>query len=310
MILTVTLNPSIDRRYDIKGFEKGRVFRAEDVQYTAGGKGLNVTKVIKAFNEPVIATGFLGGRSGGYIHEQLDFMGIKHEFVPIKEETRSCLAIISDDGSQTEILENGPFISEEKILEFYKLYRKLIKDVDIVCASGSLPHGVPSVTYNNLILIAKQEGKKFILDTSGEALKSGVEAAPFLIKPNRDELESLIGYKIDSENKIIQAGIYLLENDIKVVMISLGKDGSMIFHDRYIYRIKAPEINTINPVGSGDAMLGGFAASLNRGHDFEFALKIAAACGTANAMEAETGKVDMSNVKRILNELEIEKRRI
>ncbi|HSH35543.1 1-phosphofructokinase family hexose kinase, partial [Schnuerera sp.] len=184
MILTVTLNPSIDRRYNLKNFKKGKVYRATDVQYTAGGKGLNVTKVIKAFNEPVIATGFIGGRSGEYIVEQLNIMGVKHEFVFINGETRSCIAILSDDGSQTEILERGPSISANEVLEFYELYRELIRDVDIVCASGSIPYGLPEDIYNNLAIMAKESGKKFFLDTKGEALKLGIEAAPFLVKPN------------------------------------------------------------------------------------------------------------------------------
>lgn len=303
MILTITLNPSIDRRYSIKGFEKGRVFRATDVQFTVGGNGLNVTKVINAFNEPVMATGFLGGRSGEYIKEQLDATGIKHNFISINGETRSCLAILSDDGSQTEILEKGPSISGEDVLEFYELYRELIKEVDIICASGSLPHGLPPETYGNLIIMAREAGKKFFLDTSGEALKYGVEAAPFLVKPNREELEGLMGCKIDSEREIIQAGKYMLENDINIVMISLGEEGAIVFHNGYIYRIRVPKVKAVNPVGSGDAMIGGFVASLYRDYDFEFILKVAAACGTANAMEAETGKVDMINMKRIMNEI-------
>lgn len=310
LILTVTLNPSIDRRYDVIGFEKGKIFRTKDYQYTPGGKGLNVTRVIKAFNEPVIATGFLGGRSGGFIEEKLDIMGIKHRFVPINGETRSCLAIISDDGSQTEILEGGPSISGEETVKFYELYRELIKDVCIVCGSGSLPHGIPSETYRNLIVMAKEEGKKFILDTSGEALKEGIKASPFLIKPNKEELENLMGYKIESSSDIIQSGKYLLENDIEIVIISLGKEGAMVFNDGYLYKIKVPEVKVINPVGSGDSMIGGFAASLLRDYDFEFILKVAAACGTANAMESETGKVDMNNMKKVLNEITIEKIRL
>lgn len=307
MILTVTLNPSIDRRYNLKNFKKGKVYRATDVQYTAGGKGLNVTKVIKAFNEPVIATGFIGGRSGEYIVEQLNIMGVKHEFVFINGETRSCIAILSDDGSQTEILERGPSISANEVLEFYELYRELIRDVDIVCASGSIPYGLPEDIYNNLAIMAKESGKKFFLDTKGEALKLGIEAAPFLVKPNKEELESIIGFRIDSERELIQAGKYLVENDIKIVIISLGEEGSIVFYNGYIYRIRVPKVNVVNPVGSGDAMIGGFVSSLYRDYDFEFSLKVAAACGTANAMEAETGKVDMHNMKRIMNDIVITK---
>ena len=137
--------------------------------------------------------------------------------------------------------------------------------------------------------------------------KFGVEAAPFLVKPNREELEDLMGCKMDSEREIIQAGKYMYENDIKVVMISLGEDGVIVFYNGYIYRIRVPNIKVVNPVGSGDAMIGGFVASLYRDYDFEFILKVATACGTANAMETETGKVDMSNIKWIINDIIITK---
>ena len=306
MILTITLNPSIDRRYVVDGFEKGRVFRAREVQYTPGGKGLNVTKVIKAFNEPVVATGFLGGRSGEYIKDQLDDMNIQHKFVDIRGETRSCIAILSDDKSQTEVLEDGPYIFKEETLNFYELYRDIIKECEIICASGSLPKGLTSDTYRKLIDIAKEQNKKFILDTSGEALRLGVEGAPFLVKPNKEELENLVGHSIINEYEIFKSAKYLLDKGINIVVISLGSKGSVVFSNDYAYMVKPPKVNAINPVGSGDSMVAGFAVALKRNYDFETMIRFASACGTANAMEAETGKVDIDNVRRLMKEIKIE----
>ncbi len=306
MILTITLNPSIDRRYVVDGFEKGRVFRAREVQYTPGGKGLNVTKVIKAFNEPVVATGFLGGRSGEYIKDQLDDMNIQHKFVDIRGETRSCIAILSDDKSQTEVLEDGPYIFKEETLNFYELYRDIIKECEIICASGSLPKGLTSDTYRKLIDIAKEQNKKFILDTSGEALRLGVEGAPFLVKPNKEELENLVGHSIINEYEIFKSAKHLLDKGINIVVISLGSKGSVVFSNDYAYMVKPPKVNAINPVGSGDSMVAGFAVALKRNYDFETMIRFASACGTANAMEAETGKVDIDNVRRLMKEIKIE----
>ena len=306
MILTITLNPSIDRRYVVDGFEKGRVFRAREVQYTPGGKGLNVTKVIKAFNEPVVATGFLGGRSGEYIKDQLDNMNIQHKFVDIRGETRSCIAILSDDKSQTEVLEDGPYIFKEETLNFYELYRDIIKECEIICASGSLPKGLTSDTYRKLIDIAKEQNKKFILDTSGEALRLGVEGAPFLVKPNKEELEKLVGHSIVNEYEIFKSAKHLLDKGINIVVISLGSKGSVVFSNDYAYMVKPPKVNAINPVGSGDSMVAGFAVALKRDYDFETMIRFASACGTANAMEAETGKVDIDNVRRLMKEIKIE----
>lgn len=307
MILTITLNPSVDRRYTIDSFEKGQIFRTDDFQYTPGGKGINVTKVIKAFNQPVNATGFLGGRSGEYIKDQLDEMDINHDFISINGETRSCLAILSDDGSQTEILESGPSVSSQKVSHFYESYKEILKSTEVICASGSLPKGLPVDTYRDLIIMAKEEGKRFILDTSGEALKLGIEAGPFLVKPNKEELENLMGCKIDSEEEINKAVGYIMENGVEIVVVSLGESGSRVYYNGYCYKVSVPDVNVVNPVGSGDSMVAGLAVSLVRDYDIETMLKIGAACGTANAMEAETGKVDMHNMKKIMSEIEIEK---
>lgn len=310
MILTITLNPSIDRRYIVDGFEKGEIFRTKEVQYTPGGKGINVTKVIKSFGEPVIATGFLGGRSGEYIKDELDSMDIQHNFVDINGETRSCIAILSDDKSQTEVLEGGPNISEKEMGNFYGMYSEAIRDCEIICASGSLPKGLGTDTYRKLIDIAREHDKKFILDTSGEALKLGIEGAPFLVKPNKEELEKLVGYTISNEDEIAEGAKHLLDKGINIVVVSLGSQGAMAFSGDYAYKVKVPKVNAVNPVGSGDSMVAGFAVSILRKYDFETMLRLAAACGTANAMEKETGKVNIDNVKKIMRDIKIEKMRI
>ena len=307
LILTITLNPSIDRRYTLEEFQKGEVIRANNVQYTAGGKGLNVTRVIRSFKEPVMATGFLGGFSGDYILNQLDNMEIKYNFISIEGETRSCLAIISEDGTQTEILENGPIISKEEMERFLELYKNLLKDFNIIVASGSLPKGLFANTYGELIKIGKDMGKKFILDTSGEALEYGIEAAPFLVKPNKEELENLMGRTINSKKDIIDGANYILNKGVNMVVVSLGKDGSMVFYEDKIYKVEAPNIKVVNSVGSGDAMIAGFAISLMRNYDFQYMLKFATACGTANAMEMETGKVNLKNLEYLMEKVVIEK---
>lgn len=309
-MLTITFNPSIDRRYNVNDFEKGKIFRTDNYQYTAGGKGLNVAKVIKSFNEDVMVTGFLGGNGGLFISNELKSMDIENKFIEIENETRSCLAIISNNGSQTEILERGPSISENEMLEFYKLYEELLDRVDIVCASGSLPHGLPSDIYKDIINTAKKKGKKFILDTSGQALKLGIEAAPYLIKPNREELEALTGNKITYEEELIQPAKYLLNKGVEVVIVSLGHCGAMAFYNGYAYRVSIPIVEAVNPVGSGDSMIAGFAVALQKDYDFETMLKVGAACGTANAMESETGKVDQEKMNNILKQITIEKYRI
>lgn len=307
MILTITLNPSIDRRYNIEDFERGKVYRPTEFQFTPGGKGLNVTRVIRDLGEMVLATGFLGGFSGNYIQRNLDEMQIKNDFLFINGETRSCLNIISRDGIQTEILEPGPLILDEDISKFYCLYDKLLDKYEVICASGSLPRGLDKNTYKSLIQKANEKGKKFILDTSGEALRLGIDAKPYLIKPNKEELERLVGLVITNENDIIRAVKPILKAECQVVVVSLGEEGALVFYENFIYRVIIPKIKAINPVGSGDSMIAGFAVSLVKNYEFKDMLKFATACGVANAMELETGKVSIDNIKRVISQISVER---
>ena len=309
-MLTITLNPSVDIRYNIDNFKTGGVFRTSDFEYTPGGKGLNVTKVITALNERVLATGFLGGNSGQFIKSKLVELNINHKFLPIRDNTRQCIAILSTDGSQTEILEPGPLINEKARNEFFSLYETLLKDVEVVCASGSLPKGLAADTYKILIEKANKLGKKFILDTSGEALVKGIEAKPYLIKPNKSELESLIGKKITSEEDVIASVVPLLNKGIEFIVVSLGGNGSLVFNDQFMYRITLPQVEVKNPVGSGDSMIAGFAVALKRDYDTIKMLRLATACGTANAMEKETGKIALSNINYLSDLINIEKHKI
>jgi len=305
VILTVTLNPSIDRRYFVKDFHKDKVFRANEVQYTPGGKGLNVSRVINTFKEPVIATGVLGGLSGQFIIEKLNKLKIENDFVKIKTNTRSCIAILSDDGSQTEILEPGPKISQKELDDFYKTYEKLVDKSKIICGSGSIPQNAPVDIYKKLIEIAGKKDKEFILDTSGQPLKEGIKASPYMVKPNKEELESIIGHSINTEKELLEAIKGIQEYGVKLIIVSLGAEGSVVCYEDEIYKVQAPKIKAINPVGSGDSMVGGIAVGLSRGYDFEKMIKLATSCGTANAMEKETGKVNINNVEEVMEEVKI-----
>lgn len=310
MILSIDLDPSINRRYFIHNFGVGKSYTAYDIQYIPGGSGLDIAKIIKSFSEPIMATGFLGGRNGEYVLEILNKLNIKNNFISIEEETRTSTKILTDYGLETEVSERSPSLSNDEVVEFYELYRKLIKDVDIICASGNISRELPVDIYEDLILMAKEEGKIFLLDTSGDALKFGLKAGPFLVKPNRDELEEYMGFILTNESEIIKAANYIVESGVEIVVVTLGKAGAIVVYDGYSYKINMPSIEAINPSGAGSAMMAGFAVSMLRDYNFEYMLKIAAACGAANVMEVDSGIIDMGNMKSIVNEIEIEKRLI
>lgn len=305
MILVVNLNASVDKRYKISEVTKGSVMRASHVDNTPGGKGIHVANVVTILKEDCIATGFLGGKTGEFIEEKLNEYNIRQDFVKIQGDTRECIAIITDDLTQTEILEPGPEVKISEQDEFIKKYTELIKDSDIIVASGSLPRNIPKDFYGKLIKMANDLGKKFLLDTSGDLLKEGIKAKPFFIKPNKDEIEALTGRKIESVEDAISEIKEFHKQGIELVVISLGSDGSVAGYNNKFYKVNVPKVNAVNPVGSGDSYVGGIAVALQRGYNIEDMLKYASACGTANALEEETGFVNKNTVEDLFNQISI-----
>ncbi|WP_110954492.1 1-phosphofructokinase family hexose kinase [Anaerosinus massiliensis] len=303
MVLVVNLNASMDKRYEIADIAKGKVIRAKHVENTPGGKGIHVANVMTILDEACIVTGFLGGKTGTFIEEKLRAYGIKQDFVKIQGETRSCLAFISDDGIQTEILEPGPEITAADQQYFIDTYSELIHAVEIVVISGSAPKNVPNDFYELLTGIAKEYGKKVFLDASGELLKNGIQAKPYFIKPNQDEVEALTGRKIRNIHDAINEIRNFLQFGIQIVVISLGADGAVIGYRDKIYKVDVPNVKAINPIGSGDAYVAGMAVAVQKEYPLLDALKFASACGTANALEEESGFVRKSVVDDLLQHI-------
>lgn len=305
MVTTITFNPSIDKRYLIDDIVKGEVVRAKKVQNTAGGKGLNVSRVIRLLGEEVTATGFLGGHSGNFISDKLLELKIKDKFVRVKGETRSCLAIITKDLAQTEILEPGPIVEEDEIQRWRETYDEILDNTSIVCASGSLPKGMMSSTYKEIIEKANLKSVKFLLDTSGEALVKGIQGKPFFIKPNIDEIKMITGESINSDSDIVKIIDKIHGRGVEFIFVSLGSKGSLVGYKGKKYRVQVPKVKAINPVGSGDSTVAGVAVALHRGYNIEDTIVFASACGTANAMEEQTGYVNLDIVNKIKTEIKI-----
>lgn len=193
MILTVTMNPSVDTRYQLDELIIDDVNRVTP-EKTAGGKGLNVARVLGQLGDDVVATGLLGGHMGAYMAELMDANGIKNDFVPIKGETRICLNILHA-GNQTELLESGPTIAPEELDAFTAKFAELASKADVVTISGSLPRGVEADYYAKITGIAENAGVKVLLDTSGASLEAALksEVKPELVKPNLTEINGLLG---------------------------------------------------------------------------------------------------------------------
>lgn len=305
MILVINLNASVDKKYVMDDLNKGLVMRAKSVENTPGGKGIHVANVSTILKENCIVTGFLGGKTGEFIHDKLEKYGIKQDFVNIKGDTRECLAIITKDLVQTEILEPGPEVTEEEQKRFIDKYIELLEEANIIVASGSVPRNIPKDFYKKLIDIANSKNKKFLLDTSGDLLREGIEGKPFFIKPNKDEIEFLTGRSIENYKDAIREIKEFHKKGVELVAISLGAEGSVIGYKGVYYKVTVPKITAINPVGSGDSYVAGVAIGLERGYEIEDILMFASACGTANALEEETGSVKIDVVQDLLDKITI-----
>ncbi|MBY4970310.1 tagatose-6-phosphate kinase [Streptococcus suis] len=308
MILTITLNPSVDIAYQLDTFHLDTVNRVEKVQKTAGGKGLNVTRVLKQIGEDVVATGFIGGEIGSYVKKQLTRNDVKNSFVEIGNETRNCIAVLHD-GKQTEILEQGPTIQEHEAMNFIEHLEIILNNVDVVVISGSLPKGLASNYYVEIVELCKKRGVAVVLDCSGEALKNVLESQqkPTVIKPNTEELSQLIGKEVTDdiqELKSVLSG--QLFQGIDWIVVSLGAQGAFAKHNDKFYRVRIPKIKVVNPVGSGDSTVAGIAASLVHALPDTELLKKANVLGMLNAQEEQTGYVNLENAESLYSQIEVE----
>ncbi|MEY8347244.1 1-phosphofructokinase [Bacillus cereus] len=306
MIATITLNPSVDMRYELEELEQHKVHRTKDYEKTAGGKGINVSRVLRLLGEEVTGSGVLGGKNGEFIREKLKELSIIDEFVSIKEETRNCIALITkNSASATEVLEAGPAISEDEIALFIKKYEKIVENFEFIVASGSLPNGIKKSFYKQLAQKAAENGKKFILDTSGETLFHGIQGKPFLIKPNQQEICQLLHKKHASYEEMIDAATKICQSGVQYVLLSLGREGAILITEEEKFRAILPKIHPVNSVGSGDAMVAGITSALAKGYNVKDALRFSAACGMANAAEKATGYIQPQIVQKFYNEITI-----
>ncbi|KLA29708.1 tagatose-6-phosphate kinase [Bacillus cereus] len=309
MILSVTMNPSVDISYPMHELKLDVVNRVETVHKTAGGKGLNVARVIAQMDEVVLATGVLGGTIGEYIIQELNKVNIPNDFLKIKKESRNCIAILHE-GMQTEILESGPTLSKEEGTDFLKKFEYLLTTASLVTISGSLPKGLPANFYYQMLEICHKNRIPVIMDSSGEPLKQAMvhKEKPFAIKPNTAELSQLLG--INMEAGIIdlkQALNHELFTGIEWIIVSMGSEGAFVKHGEDYYRVTIPKVEVVNPVGSGDATVAGLAVALHQHQTVEAVLKTAMTTGMLNTMEAGTGYINVNKFKQYFDLVKVEK---
>ena len=306
MILTVTLNTSIDRLYMVDRVTPETVMRVREVHNTPWGKGMNVSRVARRLNEPVTAAGFTGGYHGQYLEQMLAETGVTPAFTHVRAETRSCINIwdLSDNRS-TEYLEPGAPVSEEELESFLRTFGERIPSADAVAISGSAPPGVPKDLYARLIARCREQNVPVLLDTSGDLLREGVKALPTLIKPNEDEISALTGCDPANREETVQALRKLVGQGIRYAVLSLGAEGAILVSGEGILRGRPPRIVPKNTVGCGDSMLAGFAVGIARGLPVRECFRTALAVSAASAMNLLTGDFDEADYRDILPRVEI-----
>jgi 1-phosphofructokinase len=301
MIITVTLNPAIDKTVEINDVQINQVNRVSSVRLDAGGKGINVSKIILSLGGKSRAIGFLGGKAGEFIKEYLDAMGIENEFVFINGETRTNLKIVDPiQHSNTDINEQGPEITLENIKQIDHYIAQSVTDQSVVVFSGSVPPNVAKDSYQKWIYSAKQKGAKTLLDADGELLRLGIEAGPYLIKPNIHELESLFARKIASMEEAVVCSRSMIEKyGIAVVVISMGEKGALFVNKAVALLAEGIAVTVKSTVGAGDAMVAALAYALDEGYAFEKAAILAVAAGTANVMTCGTEPGSLKVIEKL-----------
>ena len=312
MILTVTPNAAVDKTYRVEPFLLNRVNRPTLTHTLAGGKGVNVSRVFQTLGGETIATGFLGGKQGEIVRQALKQERIPDEFVSVSGESRLCIAIIDPStGSQTEINESGHEVSEEDCRRLIAKIDSLLshRRFECVVLSGSLPPGAPDRLYADLIELANFRGVKSVLDSSGEALKIGIEAKPWMVKPNRYELETVSSGTLGSDRELLDAAKELAEREIPVVAATNGSDGAYLIVEDRIFKARPPDIEFASAVASGDAFLAAFLwgkfESGNLG-EWRDALKLAVGAGAANASVIGAGLCSRESILEHANRTDVE----
>ncbi|RDW20233.1 1-phosphofructokinase [Oceanobacillus arenosus] len=287
MIYTVTLNPSIDYIVHADDVKLGELnYMSSDLKLP-GGKGINVSRILHELEVGTTALGFIGGFTGEFITNWLSRDNVNTDFVNIQEDTRINIKLKAD--SETEINGKGPVIS---VAEANLLLDKVekVSSEDMIALSGSMPKALPKDYYEQLVKRMIASGAEFVIDTTGDALKSVLPYGPLLVKPNLEELQQLFDVTFSKKEDILHYGKQLLELGAKNVIVSMAGDGALLFTEDAVYQGISPSGEVKNSVGAGDSMIAGFIGEYRKTGDVETAFKMGLASGSATAFSNDLAK--------------------
>ncbi|MEY9867760.1 1-phosphofructokinase [Peribacillus sp. B2I2] len=300
MIYTVTLNPSIDYLVEVESFQMGKVNRTSYDAKFPGGKGINVSRVLKRLGNSTTALGFIGGQTGEFVKRFLRQEEIFTDFTEIAGDTR--INIKLKTGLETEINTQGPVISKGNYQQLFSQIEQLKND-DILILSGSIPPSVPSDVYEAMAKSCSDNGIKVVVDTSGKELLNVLPHRPFLIKPNHHELGALFSTEIRTVDDAIEYGAKLVEAGAQNVIVSMAGQGAVLCSGRESYSANVPKGTVINSVGAGDSMVAGFIGTYEKTADILSAFRFSLAAGSATAFSSDLGTLD--KIEELLPQIDI-----
>lgn len=307
MIYTITLNPALDHYLEVDEFRVDDANRVRAECLYAGGKGIDVSRAIRHLGGDSMALGFIGGHNGRVMVELLKAEGVTTYFTPIAQETRRNLIVSTPRGTQTIFNSRGPVVSAEEWRSFLMHLRALeLRDAYVVLG-GSLPRGVPADAYAQIIHLVRERGARAVLDADGQALRAGLRAKPFAIKPNVNELRRVTGRPLRTERDIVRAAITLNRKGVEVVLVSRGHRGLLLVSRDACYRAVPPTVKVRSTIGAGDSTVAGFVFKHAGGKTLEECARYATAAGTAATLEPGTELCHLAGVQRLLPRIKVER---
>jgi 1-phosphofructokinase family hexose kinase len=284
MIYTLTLNPAVDRELTVAEMRFDSVLRASELRIDFGGKGFNVSRLLREMGTASTAMGFVGGYAGQFLQDGLQRLGIETDFVWIAEETRTNVSIVTPAHEHyMKVNEKGPRVDASRQDELLGKVQSLARPGDWWVLAGSLPPGVEEDYYARIIRSVIFRGGQVLLDASGKALRLGCMEGPHLVKPNVDEARAITGLPVSTVTEIAVAARRIRAMGAQNVVVSMGKLGALLASSEGTWLAHSPEIEEKNPIGAGDAMVGGLVWALCNGLLLREALKWGVASGTATA---------------------------
>ncbi len=308
MIITVTFNPAIDKTAEVDTVQLHGLNRLCNVMQDAGGKGINVSKTIRALQGESIATGFLAGSSGNFIASYLNRHQIQHDFIWIDGMTRTNLKVLDKEMNLTEFNEAGPSVTIEQVEQLLSKILSYVKEDTFIVLSGNVPLGVPTTIYQHMITSIHDKGGHVILDADGELFANGVLSKPEVIKPNKYELMTYFQLTDDTSNEqLISHAQTLLNDKTKLIVVSMGKEGSMFITKKAIWKVDAVNVEAHSSVGAGDAMVAGIAYAMQHAYEIEELIKLAVATSIGAVMTKGTQPADKKVIEQLMQRVTMKK---